>query len=258
MKIAVIKISGKAINELFTADTWIKSIKKLKQSYDGVIIVHGAGKDISEWSKALGHDVKFIDGQRVTSEGIMDVVAAVQSGVLNSKIVSRLISSGLNAIGLTGIDHGSFIAKNVNEKLGFVGVPQQVNSTEWIKDLLTKNVIPVFSSVCRDAEGNLMNVNADIFTEVLAASVKAESVYFVSDVQGVMLNGNYQSTIGVNDILKGINEGDITDGMIPKMNSCLDLLNKGIGKIWIGSKIFEDLMGEKNYSGGTWIVQSTI
>ena len=73
-----------------------------------------------------------------------------------------------------------------------------------------------------------------------------------------MLNGNYQTTIGANDILKGINEGDITDGMIPKMNSCLDLLNKGIGKIWIGSKIFEDLIGEKNYSGGTWIVQSTI
>jgi acetylglutamate kinase len=258
MKIAVIKISGKAINELFAADTWIKSIKKLKLSYEGVIIVHGAGKDISEWSKALGHEVKFIEGQRVTSEGIMEVVAAVQSGVLNSKIVSRLISSGLNAIGLTGIDHGSFIAKNVNEKLGFVGVPQQVNSTDWVKELLDKNVIPVFSSVCRDADGNLMNVNADIFTEVLAASVKAESVYFVSDVQGVMLNGNYQSTIEANDIRKGINEGDITDGMIPKMNSCLDLLNKGICKIWIGSKIFEDLIGEKKYSGGTWIVQSTI
>jgi acetylglutamate kinase len=257
MKIAVIKISGKALGELFTSDKWIKSIKKLNQNYDGLIIVHGAGKDISEWSKALGHEVKFIEGQRVTTDGIMDVVAAVQSGMLNSKIVSKLISSGLNAVGLTGIDHGSFIAKNVNKKLGFVGIPQQVKSTGWINDLMNNKVIPVFSSVCRDAKGNLMNVNADIFTEVLAASVKAESVFFVSDVQGVMLNGNYQSTLGALEILKGINEGEITEGMIPKMNSCLDLLNKGINKIWIGSKMFEEFVGEKKFSGGTWIVQST-
>jgi acetylglutamate kinase len=258
MKKAVIKISGKALNELFTSDKWIKAINKLSKNYDGLILVHGAGKDISEWSKALGYDVKFIDGQRVTTTGIMDVVAAVQAGVLNAKIVSKLISSGLNAVGLTGIDHGSFIATNVNDKLGFVGVPKQVKSISWINDLLNEKVIPVFSSVCRDTEGNLMNVNADIFTEVLAASVKAESVYFVSDVQGVMLNGNYQSTLSVEDILKGIDEGEITDGMIPKMNSCLDLLNKGINKIWIGSKMFEEFVSEKNFSGGTWIVQSTI
>ena len=258
MKIAIIKISGKALNELFSSDNWVMSLKKLNQSYDGLVIVHGAGKDISEWSKALGHEVKFIEGQRVTSEGIMEVVAAVQSGVLNSKIVSRLISSGLNAAGFTGIDHGSFIASNVNKELGFVGIPKQVKSVKWVNDLLNNKVIPVFSSVCRDAEGNLMNVNADIFTEVLAASLKAESVFFVSDVQGVMLKGNYQSKLGAREILKGINEGDITDGMIPKMNSCLDLLDKGINKVWIGSKIFEDFISEKKISGGTWIVQSTI
>jgi acetylglutamate kinase len=73
-----------------------------------------------------------------------------------------------------------------------------------------------------------------------------------------MLNGNYQSTLGVEEILKGIDKGEITDGMIPKMKSCLDLLNKGINKIWIGSKMFEEFVGEKNFSGGTWIVQSTI
>ncbi|MCX6150515.1 MAG: acetylglutamate kinase [Ignavibacteriales bacterium] len=256
MKIAVLKISGKALNELFASEAWIQSIQKLNHFYDGLVIVHGAGKNISEWSEALGHQSKFIDGQRVTTEEVMDVVAAVQAGILNAKIVSKLISSGLNAIGLTGIDRGSFVAENVNEELGFVGVPKQVQSINWIKDLAKTKVIPVFSSVCRDAAGNLMNVNADIFTEVLAASLKAESVFFVSDVQGVMLNGNFQQTIDAEDILKGINEGEITDGMIPKMNSCLDLLNKGINKIWIGSKILEDIIGEKKVSGGTWIVQS--
>jgi len=258
MKTAIIKISGKALNELFNNDEWINSIKKIQSNYDGLVIVHGAGKNISEWSAALGHESKFIDGQRVTTPEVMEVVAAVQAGVLNAKIVSRLITENVNALGLTGIDHGSFVAENINEDLGFVGVPKLIGSTDWILELLNKKIVPVFSSICRDAKGNLMNVNADIFTEVLAASIKAESVFFVSDVQGIKLKGGIQSSLNQKEILMGILEGEITDGMIPKVNSCLELLNKGIGKVWIGSKIFEDLLNENNdkNSSGTWIVQS--
>lgn len=254
-KIAVLKISGKALNDLFSSDAWITSITALKKNYDGLIIIHGAGKNISEWSLALGHEVKFIEGQRVTTEGVMEIVAAVQSGVLNAKIVSRLISSGINAVGLTGIDHGSFVAENQNKHLGFVGIPKVSGSLDWIIDLLKKDAVPVFSSMCRNAVGDLMNVNADIFTEVLASSVKAESVFFVSDVEGVKLRGDFQKYINETEILRGIMDGEITDGMIPKLNSCIDLLNKGINRIWIGSKNIEHLFSENKNSGGTWIVQ---
>ncbi|MGE5352682.1 MAG: acetylglutamate kinase [Acidobacteriota bacterium] len=258
MKIAVLKISGKALNDVLTDDAWVNSIKSLQNNYGGVVIVHGAGRTISEWSNALGLEVKFHNGQRVTSAGIMEVVAAVQAGVLNAKIVSRLITAGINAVGLTGIDRNTFVAENVNKDLGFVGVPRQVNSTGWIEELLNKNIVPVFSSVCRDFEGNLMNVNADFFTEILAESLKADSVFFVSDVQGVKLGGSFQHLIDEGKIAEGINNGEITDGMIPKLNSCVELLNKGINKIWIGSKNPEEMTNENNSTkggSGTWVVQ---
>lgn len=259
MKIAVLKISGKAIDVFFNSEIWKHSINKLKNEYGGVLIVHGAGSNISQWSEALGHEVKFIDGQRVTTKEVMDVVAAVQTGVLNSKIVSRLNSFGLKAIGLTGIDRGSFIAEVKNEKLGYVGVPKQVDSVQWIKDLMKDDVIPVFSSICRDKEGNLINVNADIFTEVISTSLKAESVFFLSDVNGVVLKGSVQKSINDHQILEGIINGEITEGMIPKLNSCVELLNKGINKVWIGStnleSIFESVSGSQ--ATGTWIVQAS-
>lgn len=260
MKIAVLKISGKALNDVLTDDAWINSIKTLQKSYGGVVIVHGAGRTISEWSSALGLEVKFHNGQRVTSAGIMEVVAAVQAGVLNAKIVSRLITADINAVGLTGIDRNTFVAENVNKDLGFVGIPRQVNSSSWIDELLNKNIVPVFSSVCRDLQGNLMNVNADYFTEILAQSVQADSVFFVSDVQGVKLGGSYQTLIDETKIHEGITNGEITDGMIPKLNSCVELLNKGISKIWIGSKNPEEMINENNSTkggstSGTWVVQ---
>ncbi|MGE5458414.1 MAG: acetylglutamate kinase [Methanococcaceae archaeon] len=258
MKTAVLKISGKALNEILTNDKWITSIKILQKFYGGLVIVHGAGRNITEWSAALGLDAKFVNGQRVTSAGVMEVVAAVQAGVLNAKIVSRLITADINAHGLTGIDRGSFVAENLNPELGYVGVPKQVTSAKWINDMMKKKIVPVFSSVCRDAGGNLMNVNADIFTETIATAVNADSVYFVSDVQGVKLGGNIQTQINEEKIIRGINDGEITEGMIPKLTSCLELLNKGINKIWIGSQNPEGLFNDnKNKTqSGTWVIQS--
>jgi len=258
MKIAILKLSGKALNEIFTNQDWITSLLEIKNTFDGLIIVHGAGQNISEWSQALGHEVKFHEGQRVTTKETMEVVAAVQAGVLNTKIISRLQSNGIDAIGLSGVDRGTFVASYKNKTLGYVGIPQKVGSTAWITELLKNGVVPVFSSVCRDEEGNLMNVNADVFTEVMATAMKAESVFFVSDIQGVKLQGEIKDTLNEKEIKQGIEAGEITDGMIPKLNSCVKLLDKGINKVWIGSNNLCYLFKEKDYNNlrGTWIVQS--
>lgn len=256
MKIAVLKLSGKALNDIFLNDEWIDAIKNIQAAYGGLVIVHGAGQNISEWSAALGLEAKFVNGQRVTTEKIMDVVAAVQSGMLNSKLVSRLLTLGVDSVGLSGIDRGTFIAQNVNIDLGHVGIPVVTGSTDWIIELLEKKVIPVFSSVSRSKEGNLMNVNADLFTETLATSIGAESVFFVSDVNGVKLAGSYQACINEAQIKEGINSNEITDGMIPKLNSCVELLNRGIKKVWIGKNIDVNYSTEYQTKGGTWIVKS--
>ncbi|MGD8781548.1 MAG: acetylglutamate kinase [Ignavibacteria bacterium] len=258
MKIAVVKLSGKSIAEFLNDNKWINNIQKLQENFDGVIIVHGAGISITNWLNALGHKSEFIDGQRVTCDKTMEVVAAVQGGLLNSQIVSRLNANGIKATGLSGVDRGSFVAENTNEELGFVGVPIQVSSTDWMLDLTAGNVVPVISSICRDKDGNLMNVNADIFTEALSASINAECVFFISDVDGVKLNGSIQSEINEQDILQGIDNGQISDGMIPKLNSCVSLLKKGIKKVWIGSDKLEELFNDtaSTNTKGTWVVQT--
>ena len=258
MKTAVLKISGKALNHFLESDDWKNTLNNLYKVYDGLVIVHGAGKGISEWSEKLGHEVKFLNGQRISTKEVVDVVAAVQAGITNSKIVSRLNAFNFYATGLTGIDRGSFVAEIVDENLGFVGIPKQVKDVNWIFNLINENVVPVFSSLCRDVEGNLINVNADIFTELIAASINAESVFFMSDVSGVLLKGDYVSTINQSEILEGIDNGEITGGMIPKLKSCIELLNKGIKKIWIGSINMENIFDDTaNKPAGTWIIQSS-
>jgi acetylglutamate kinase len=255
MTIGVIKLSGKSINDFVSTDRWINTITNLYNIYDGIVIIHGAGKDITYWSDKLGLQSNFIDGQRITTNDIMNVVVAVQAGLLNSKIVAKLNSKGFDSSGYTGIDRNSFIADYIDERLGFVGKPKQVGSTKWIIELLEQKVIPVFSTVCRDKAGNLMNVNADVFTEAISVSINADSVFFVSDVGGVLINGSILSELDLIQAREGISNGEITEGMIPKLLSCAELLNKGIQKIWIGSEIKFKLTGQKeDNTNGTWII----
>jgi len=253
MKIALVKISGKTISEFLSTDKWIEIFKKLKLEFNGIVLVHGAGKSITEWSEKLGLETEFVNGQRVTTKEQMEVVAAVQAGVLNSQLTAKLNSSGFKAAGHSGIDHGSFVANYFNENLGYVGKPELVGSIDWINDLLAGQVIPVFSSVCADTGGNLMNVNADVFAESLAAAIKADTIFFVSDVEGVKINNSVRTTLTEEEITTGIVNGDITDGMIPKLQSCIQLLKKGINKIWIGAQInYQPKISIIN--SGTWII----
>src|ERR1035437_2337371 len=250
MKIAVIKLSGKAVEDFISNPSCLKVIKKLRPSYDGLVIVHGAGNQISEWTSALGGKNNFINGQRVTDEFSMNVVAAVQAGIINSRIVGYLCSKDLNAVGLTGIDNNLFVADYSDNRLGFVSVPKLDKNISWLNELMLTLSIPVFSSICRDKAGNLMNVNADIFTNILASSLNAETVYFVSDVKGVVLDGKIRNEICENEIAGGIKDNQITGGMIPKLESCISLLKSGVSKVWIGNNP-ADFDGNGK---GTWIV----
>ena len=253
MKTAIIKISGKAIEDFVSNPEWLSVITGLHNEFDGLIIVHGAGNQISEWSSALGCKINFIDGQRVTDEPTMNVVAAVQAGLINSKIVSYLCAKNFNAIGLTGIDNNLFVADYTDPKLGFVGIPKPNKNISWLNELMKSYCIPVFSSLCRDINGNLMNVNADIFTNTLASALNAEMVLFVSDVKGVILNGTTQKQLCEKEIMQGIRENEITGGMIPKLQSCMSLLRSGVNRVWIGNNLARSTSLNNNEEG-TWIV----
>ena len=256
MNTCLIKISGKAISSFANQQILKMQLQNLYEKYDGIIIVHGAGKEITEWSNAFGIESKFIDGQRVTTEEQMRVVAAVQAGVINSELCAKINAAGFAASGHSGLDRNTFVVEQLFPKLGFVGKPTLTGSTAWISNSLKENVIPVFSSVCRDKGGNLVNVNADIFAEQLAMHLKVSTVIFLSDVEGVIINGNIEKEITSEDIINGIKLGDITDGMIPKLMSCSSLLENGIEKIWIGSALNSLFNNKNNGINGTWIRNS--
>jgi acetylglutamate kinase len=258
MKTVVLKLSGKALNEFTTNEQYIEMMHNLKEHYDGVIIIHGAGKMISEWSEAMKLEASFVNGHRKTTKEIMDVVSAVQGGLTNSKIISFLHAKGFEAMGLNGIDRNLFVAEYLNKDLGFVGVPKLNGDITWLKNLMKENIIPVYSSVCRDINGNLMNVNADLFAKEMAIALKADTVLFVSDIEAVKIEGENKKEMSEEEIKEGIENGHITDGMIPKLESSIELLNKAVKRVWIGNnptklKFKSALI---NNMGGTWIVES--
>ncbi len=258
MKIVLLKLSGKALSEFTTNSHYIDLMNDLKEYYDGVVVVHGAGKMISEWLSTMNVATSFVNGHRKTTKEVMDIVSAVQGGLTNSTITSFLHAKGFEAAGLNGIDRGLFIADYLNKDLGYVGNPKLTGDIQWLKNLMKDGVIPVYSSVCRDADGNLMNVNADLFTKELAIALNADTVLFVSDVEAVKIDGNKMDQMSEHDIKNGIENGSITDGMIPKLESSVELLNKAVKKVWIGNnptklKFKSALL---NDMGGTWIVES--
>ena len=257
MNICLIKISSKAISSFVNQQKLKTQLLKLYNKYDGILIVHGAGKEITEWSDKFGIESKFIDGQRVTTKEQMRIVAAVQAGLINSELCAKINAAGFPASGYSGIDRNTFVVDQLFPKLGFVGKPALSGSTSWINNLLKENIIPVFSSVCSDKEGNLVNVNADIFAEQLAMYLKVSTVIFLSDVEGVIINGNIEEEITSEDIINGIKSGDITDGMIPKLMSCSSLLESGIERIWIGSTLNYLFNNRNNSINGTWIKNSS-
>ena len=256
MNNCLIKISSKAISSFVDQQILRTQLQNLYEKYDGFLIVHGAGKEITEWSNKFGIESKFIDGQRVTTKEQMRIVAAVQAGLINSELCAKINATGFSASGYSGIDRDTFIVDQLFPKLGFVGKPTLNGSIGWINNLLKENIIPVFSSVCRDKEGNLVNVNADIFAEQLAMHLKVNTVIFLSDVNGVKINGNIEKEITSKNIIDGIKSGDITDGMIPKLMSCSSLLENGIEKIWIGSTQNSLFNNKNNNTNGTWIKNS--
>ena len=256
MKTVLLKLSGKALNEFTTNHDYINMLHELKQNYDGIVIVHGAGKMISEWSSALNLATSFVNGQRKTTKEIMNVVSAVQGGLTNSTITSFLHAKGFEATGLNGIDRNLFVAEYLNKELGFVGIPKLSGSVNWINDLMNNSIIPVYSSVCRDVDGNLMNVNADLFAKELAIALSADTVLFVSDVEAVNIQGVDVHELSEDDIISGIANGTITGGMIPKLESGMELLKHSIKNVWIGSNPTKFKSVLMNDLGGTWIVES--
>ncbi|NLY11759.1 MAG: acetylglutamate kinase [Firmicutes bacterium] len=235
MQYIVIKAGGSVLSEL--PDSFYQNVLQLQEEYGlKPVIVHGGGPFISSLLDILGVKTDFIDGLRVTTEEVLDVVEMVLSGRVNKDVVRRLSKIGANAIGISGVDANLIAAEPFgDQKLGYVGQVIGVNGA-IIAQLCASNLIPVISPLGIDKEGQRYNINADTAAGAIARELQAR-LCFVSDIPGV-----YQERHNKKEIFPSLTKyqaeeliqcGVITGGMIPKIRSAIDSLIHGVPEVVI-------------------------
>lgn len=204
------------------------------------ILVHGGGPDINNMLKTLDVKPEFIDGLRVTDDKTMEVVQMVLTGKINKEIVAKLNGMGASAIGLCGIDGNIIQAQKAPMKngvdLGNVGEIIKVNTT-LLNTLSNDQYIPVIAPIGVGENGESYNINADTAAGEIAAALKAEKLIFLTDTDGIRTVEDNPDTLlyvaSRTDILNMIEDGKIRGGMLPKVNGCLEALDKGVKRTHI-------------------------
>ena len=235
-KILLVKYGGsamraEALKRAVMGDLVLLSLIGVK-----VVLVHGGGPEITEMLDKLGKKTKFVDGLRVTDAETADVVQMVLAGKVNKSLVNLIQSLGGSAIGLSGADGGLISARQMDEKLGFVGEIESLN-VKPVLDMLEMGYIPVISTVGCDTEGNVYNINADTAAAKIAGMLKAESFINMTDTAGLLEDEKDESTligkIFVSEAQRMINQGQLSGGMIPKVSCCIEAIRRGVKKVFI-------------------------
>ncbi|PKO19550.1 acetylglutamate kinase [candidate division BRC1 bacterium HGW-BRC1-1] len=209
------------------------------------VVVHGGGPEVSRLMKKMGHEPRFIAGQRVTDADALDMAEMVLAGKVNSEITLALNRAGVNAVGLSGKDMNLIRAVKLfhqesadGEKtdIGFVGDVLNIDTS--IINILDKNgIVPVISPIGVDEDGQRYNINADTVACDIAASLKADKLILLTDVKGILRDRNDEgsliNSIKADEIEKLISEGIIQGGMIPKTRAAVDALKSGVKKTHI-------------------------
>ena len=235
-KIMVIKYGGSAMLDAELRESFSKDVSLLKYVGINPIIVHGGGPEIGDTLGKLGMESKFYQGLRITDEDTMEVVVMVLAGKVNKEIVLQINKNGGKAVGISGVDAHIIKAKKKLMKdvdLGLVGDVDEVNPNILLH-LSEDGYIPVVAPIGVDEDGKRYNINADSVASAIAVSLKAEKLIFLTDTDGVKdKSGKLVSSIKTNDINGLINNDTITGGMIPKVLSSKEAIDKGVKKVHI-------------------------
>ncbi|OIO75399.1 MAG: acetylglutamate kinase [Elusimicrobia bacterium CG1_02_37_114] len=231
MKIILIKYGGRAIKKSLTRSKILKGISCLQQT-DSVIIVHGGGPQITRTLNRLGIKTKFVQGMRYTDKKTLDVVESILCNKVNKDIVKKLRKFYPEVVGIS-CKEGNIVTARRIKKLGFVGEVKTVN-TKYIRYLMAKKIIPVIAPVAYDNKKRTLNINADNVAVALACALKADNLIFMTDVPGVLdKDKKVIPSIKINRIKELIKDKVVTEGMIPKLNSCYKAIKKGVKKVII-------------------------
>ncbi|MEO5360786.1 MAG: acetylglutamate kinase [Nitrospirota bacterium] len=242
-KTFVIKYGGAAQTEDSLKEAFARNIVLFNHIGISTVIVHGGGPMISKTMERMGKSPEFIQGHRVTDKETMDIAEMVLGGLINKEIVQLINRSGGNAVGITGKDGGLIMARkkllrsNLSGSgavdIGLVGEVTGINPS-IIHALSTQGFIPVIAPIGVSKEGDTLNINADFAASAIAGALKAEKLILLTDTSGILnKDGKTISTIRKMDSVSYTTDGTISGGMLPKINSCIEALDAGVGKIHI-------------------------
>ena len=228
----VIKYGGNVFIDREIFNNFIEDISILSKLGISIVIIHGGGPRIKRELDKSNIESKFIRGLRVTSEKIINIVEKVLIE-FNKDIVSSLSEKGVKGISLNTQENNVINVVPESEELGFVGIPDKIN-VDIIKDKINQKLIPVISPLGLGKNNQSYNINGDNAAGAIAKSLKSRRLLLMTNVEGV-LNKNSKlineiSSLEITDMIK---DGTITEGMIPKINTCLDAINNGVTAVAI-------------------------
>ena len=228
----VIKYGGNVFIDREIFNNFIEDISILSKLGISVVIIHGGGPRIKRELDKSNIESKFIRGLRVTSEKIINIVEKVLIE-FNKDIVSSLSEKGIKAISLNTQENNVINVVPESEELGFVGIPDKIN-VDIIKDKINQKLIPVISPLGLGKNNQSYNINGDNAAGAIAKSLKSRRLLLMTNVEGVLnKNSKLINEISSLEIIDMIKDGTITEGMIPKINTCLDAINNGVTAVAI-------------------------
>lgn len=221
----VIKIGGSTLG---SEDTSLQDVVALHRAGERVVVVHGGGAMITDWLKKMAIDSVFVDGLRSTNEAALEVVVGVLRGVVNAKLVGEIVALGGRAVGVCGVDGGCVRAERYDDRLGYVGRVTSVDGP-FIEGLLDAGFVPVIAPIGFEAPNQPLNINADTVAGEVARAIHADSLTFLTDVDGLLDASKTlmpQVDAARAEALRA--EGTLSGGMIPKIDACFRAAEVGV------------------------------
>lgn len=232
-KTIVIKYGGNAMVSETLQNSVMRDAVLLSLVGIKVVIVHGGGPEINHMLRRIGKEPEFINGLRYTDEETAEIVEMVLAGKVNKNLVSLIHHNNGKAIGICGVDGG--MLKTVKLKsdidLGYVGQIVKVDPAP-INMAIKNGFIPIIATVGADRDGQVYNINADTAAAAIAGALQAEKLISMTDVRGVLMDRTDEksliSQLEISDIPNLLKREIISEGMIPKIESCVDGINCGV------------------------------
>jgi acetylglutamate kinase len=235
-KVVVIKYGGNAIENEDALALFAQDIVLMRSVGMRPVVIHGGGPQIGELMKRLGMVPEFRDGLRVTDADTLDVARMVLVGKVNRDIVTAMNVHGPLAVGLSGEDAGLIMATPRHPDLGFVGDVDAVNA-DILDRLLAQDLIPVVATIGGSSEGQAYNINADTAAGAIAEALRAEKLVYLTNIDGLRHDRDDASTLvstaTADEVDAMIANGSVSEGMIPKVASCVRAVRHGVGRAHI-------------------------